>query len=362
MASICTVDLGLRSYPIDIGAGLLSAIGPRCLDEGLAGRALIVIDEGVAELYGPTLRQSLGAAGIHAAEVIIPAGEQSKSHAQLIRIYDVALEAGLERSSFLLALGGGVIGDLTGYAAATYLRGVPFVQVPTTLLAMVDSAVGGKTGINMPQGKNLIGAFHQPSLVIADTPCLRSLPLREFSAGLAEVVKYGMIADPALWDVLEQSTLENVQADDDLLETIVLRSCEIKADVVQRDEREGGLRAILNFGHTLGHAVEQVTGYGEWLHGEAISLGMIYAARLSEELQGFSATETERLIQLLDHLKLPTTFPALSWDGLMKAMKLDKKRKSGTIGFVLAKHPGEVVFGCPVPDEVLAAVWDRCAS
>ncbi len=362
MASICTVDLGLRSYPIDIGAGLLSAIGPRCIDEGLTGRALVVMDEGVSDVYGPTVRQSLDAAGIKVLDIVIPAGEQSKSHTQLIRIYDAALEAGLERSSFLLALGGGVVGDLTGYAAATYLRGVPFVQVPTTLLAMVDSAVGGKTGINMPQGKNLIGAFHQPALVIADTPCLRSLPVREFSAGLAEVVKYGMIADPALWDVLEQVSLEELLADDDLLETTVLRSCEIKADVVQRDEREGGLRAILNFGHTLGHAIEQVAGYGEWLHGEAISIGMIYAARLSEEVQGFPPAETERLIQLLDHLKLPTEFPDLSWDGLMKAMKLDKKRKAGAIGFVLANHPGDVAFGCPVPDEVLAKVWERTVS
>ena len=355
----CTriVELKDRSYSIHIGTNLFPRIAAWIHEAGLPGQLLLVSDDRVYPLYGERLVSGLSAAGFEVAHVVVPAGESSKCHAQLIQLYDAALEAGLERSSGILALGGGVVGDLAGFAAATYLRGIPCVQIPTTLLAMVDSAVGGKTGINLPQGKNLIGAFHQPALVVADTSTLRSLPQREFCAGLAEVVKYGVIADPELLDVLEARSPRELQADDDILETLVRRSCEIKADVVRRDEREGGLRAILNFGHTMGHAIEQVTGYGLYLHGEAIAVGMVYAARLSEKRMGFSSSDTARLIRILRHLDLPVDQPDVSWSDLMTAMQRDKKKKKGAVGFVLARQLGQVEFGCPVPVDLLASVW-----
>jgi len=279
-----------------------------------------------------------------------------------LRIYDAALVAGLERSSFIVALGGGVIGDLAGYAAATYLRGIDLVQVPTTLLAMVDSAVGGKTGVNLPKGKNLIGAFHQPSLVCMDTDTLASLPAREFRAGLAEVVKYGVISDPRLFDVLESfDSPDDLQQDAQTIAHLVRRSCEIKADVVGLDEREGGLRAILNFGHTIGHAIEQATGYTAYLHGEAVSLGMIFAARLSEVLCGFAAEDTERLIRLLQRLDLPVVFPSNTWEDIRVAMGRDKKKVGGEVRFVLAERLGSMQYGVAVPEERLHTLWEKCA-
>ncbi len=358
MPCTCTVDLGERSYPIQIGAGILETVGRECESAGVQGRALVVADSAVANLYAGRVQELLVSCGLTVATVIIPAGEASKNHTQLIKIYDAALAAGLERSSSIIALGGGVIGDLAGYAAATYLRGVRFVQLPTTLLAMVDSAVGGKTGVNLPQGKNLIGAFHQPSLVVADIDCLATLPQREFAAGLAEVIKYGVIADPKIITLLEQYDLAALRSHSEVMEQLILRSCEMKADVVRRDEREGGLRAILNFGHTLGHAIEQVSGYGEFLHGEAISIGMVYAARLSERLRSFSSASTDRLLRVLEQVGLPTTYPALSWDELMAAMQRDKKKQAGEVGFVLADALGSVQFGCVVPSEILREVWE----
>lgn len=357
MTTCCTVDLGDRSYAIEIGAQMLEKLGSCCLAAGLTGRALVVTDSHVGPLYAEAVLAALAQAGISASLVSVPAGEESKSHAQLIAIYDAALAAGLERASFIVALGGGVVGDLAGYAAASYLRGIPFVQVPTSLLAMVDSAVGGKTGINLPQGKNLIGAFHQPALVLADCATLRTLPSREWAAGMAEVIKYGVIADPSILDRLEQQSATALAADDGAVAALVQRSCEIKADVVRQDEREGGLRAILNFGHTLGHAIEQVSGYGVWLHGEAIAMGMVYAARLSERVLGFPATETERLIRVFQQYQLPVTMPDVPWADLWQAMARDKKKQAGTVGFVLAECLGRVRYGCRVDEATLTAVW-----
>lgn len=317
----------------------------------------MVLDEQVQLPYGDRVQGSLRQAGVSVGSIVIPSGEASKSHGELIRIYDAALAAGLDRSSWLLALGGGVVGDLAGYAAATYLRGVPLVQIPTTLLAMVDSAVGGKTGINLTQGKNLIGAFHQPSLVLADTDTLHTLPDREFCAGLAEIVKYGLIVDPSILSVLEETTPAELKTDAVRLESLIERSCAIKAGVVAEDEREGGLRAILNFGHTLAHAIEQVSGYGTYLHGEAVAIGMCYAARLSERLRDFPPSATTRLRAVLTRYRLPVTTPDAPWDRVLAAMNRDKKRKAGVIGFVLLDEPGKAVFGCPVPEHVLASVW-----
>lgn len=357
MACERIVELGERSYPIHVGAGLLSSVGVFCRDQTRSHAALIVSDEQVDSLYGPAAEDALRAAGMGAARITVPVGEPSKSHEQLVRLYDAALDAGLDRSSCIMALGGGVVGDLAGYAAATYLRGIRLVQVPTSLLAMVDSAVGGKTGINLPQGKNLVGSFYQPELVVADTTTLRTLAPREFAAGLAEVIKYGVIADPSLLDVLENKTTDAVMQDDALLETLICRSCEIKADVVRQDEREGGLRAILNFGHTLGHAIEQVAGYGQYLHGEAIAMGMLFAVRLSERILSFPAEDTTRLMHVLEGFDLTVAMPDLAWPELMEAMYRDKKKQAGAIGFVLAERLGRVQYGCVVPESELSDVW-----
>jgi len=355
------VELDKRSYPIHIAPGALAGIGQAAVETGLGRKGMIITDDQVAPIYGQSCENSFASVGFEMTSCVVPAGEPSKCHAQLLRLYDAALDAGLERSSFIVALGGGVIGDLAGYAAASYLRGIDLVQIPTTLLAMVDSAVGGKTGVNLPKGKNLIGAFHQPSLVCIDTDTLTTLPPREFRAGLAEVVKYGVIADPRLWDTLEShATLATLQQDADAITHLVRRSCEIKADVVGKDEREEGLRAILNFGHTIGHAIEQVTGYTTYLHGEAVALGMLFAARLSERVCGFPSQDTERLACLLQRLELPVQFPSKPWEDVRAAMGRDKKKADGEVRFVLAEQLGVVQYGVAVPDEQLALLWDQC--
>ncbi len=357
----CTrqVNLSEQPYTVHIGAEIIANSGTLCHAAGLTGTALVVSDTHVHPLYGAAMQEGLESSSIHSTSVIVPAGEKSKSHTELIRIYEAALAAGLDRSSWIVALGGGVVGDLAGYAAATFLRGIRLVQVPTTLLAMVDSAVGGKTGINLPQGKNLVGVFHQPSLVIADTDTLQTLPPREFRAGLAEVIKYGVIADPDILNLLEGSSPDALAQDTACLESLVDRSCAIKADIVSKDEREQGLRAVLNFGHTLGHAIEQVTGYGTYLHGEAISMGMCYAARLSERLTHFPAESTQRLKHVLERYSLPTSYPRVPWTDIMTAMNRDKKRKAGSIGFVLANQLGSVTHGCPVSEDNLESVWSE---
>lgn len=362
MKTQCKVELDKNPYTIHIGPDLLAATGTLCREAGLGGPILVVTDERVAPQYADPVEKALRAADYTVACVTVPAGEASKSHTELIRIYDAALATGLDRGASLVALGGGVIGDLAGFAAATYLRGVRYVQVPTTLLSMVDSAVGGKTAVNLPQGKNLIGAFHQPALVIADMHSLSSLPPREWSSGLAEVIKYGIIQEPQLLEFLESHTPESLAADPDALGDVVRRSCAIKADVVRRDEREGGLRAILNFGHTLGHAIEQLTGYGTYLHGEAISIGMVYAARLSQKLRGFPATDVDRITRLLERYALPVTPPDCDWTALSTAIQSDKKKIRGSIGFVLVRELGVAAYGQKVPPDLLAETWQEMLS
>lgn len=351
------VDLGDRSYPIHIGSGILGTLGESCKAAGLKGRCLIVSDEHVAPLYGARVFQTLEKAGFKPALEVLPAGETTKSHAQLMHLYSKAAAHGLDRKCFLVALGGGVIGDLTGFTAASWLRGIKFVQVPTTLLAMVDSSVGGKTGINIPEGKNLVGAFHQPELVLMDLDTLKTLPQREFAAGMAEVVKTGVIRDEQLFQ-----WLENVDATPSSrfqsLDKIISRCCEIKAEVVRQDEREGGLRGILNFGHTLAHAIENVAGYGQYLHGEAVAIGMVYAAHLSVALKGLSVEESARIEKLLAGLSLPVGAPGLAWKDIRAAMAVDKKTVGGLPKFVLADRIGHVEFGCEVPEKLLEEVWN----
>jgi len=348
-----TVELGDRSYPIHIGSGNLDSLGESCKAIGLNGKCLMVTDENVAPLYADRVFQSLEKAGFNPALEILPAGEPTKCQAQLFNLYAKAAAQGLDRKCFMVALGGGVIGDLTGFAAASWLRGIQFVQVPTTLLSMVDSSVGGKTGINIPAGKNLVGAFHQPELVLIDLDTLKTLPPREFAAGMAEVVKYGIIWDAEFFQYLEKTVdvFPNIGK-------IVAHCCEIKAEVVRQDEREGGLRGILNFGHTAAHAIENVAGYGQFLHGEAVAIGMVYAAHLSVALKGLSVEESARIEKLLAGLALPVGAPKLAWKDIRAAMTVDKKTVGGLTKFVLADRIGHVDFGCEVPEVLLEEVWD----
>ncbi len=353
------VNLGERSYNIHIGAGVLDQLGAHCDGAGLKGTCLIITDENVGGHYAQTALNSLEKAGFSAHITILPAGEQTKCGEQVSTLYSRCIEAGLDRHSFIVALGGGVIGDLAGYVAATYLRGIPFVQVPTSLLAMVDSSVGGKTGINLPEGKNLVGAFHQPALVLADLHTLKTLAQREFRAGLAEVVKYGIIYDAPFFQLLEDcavelSNIENV----DFLAKVVGRCCEIKADVVAQDEREGGLRAILNFGHTAGHALEKVAGYGEYVHGEAVAIGSVFAARASVLLTGLSQAECDRIEEIFQTLELPVNAPGYKWADLRTALSVDKKTVGGMPKFVLASRIGTVSIGNEIPEDQMEQLWD----
>jgi 3-dehydroquinate synthase len=348
------VKLGSRSYDIRIGAGMpmdLSRFG------GKGGKVMLVSDSNVDGLYGAGCARTLKRAGATVYRAVVPAGESSKSLKRAAQLYERAAEAGLGRGDVIVALGGGMVGDLAGFVAGTYLRGVALVQVPTTLLAMVDSSVGGKTGVNLKQGKNLVGVFHQPSAVVADLTTLRSLPTREYVSGLAEVVKYGVIWDAGLFKQLEGSVGGLLDRDESLLEKIVWRCCEIKAEVVSEDEREGGLRAILNFGHTLGHAVENVAGYGTVLHGEAVAVGMVYAARLSVLVRGCPVVHAERVVDLIRNLGLPVVPPggaeAGRWRALRGAMNADKKTHRGSLRFVLADRLGSVEIGCQVSEESL---------
>lgn len=349
-----TVDLGERSYPIHIGTGLLQRAGELLAEVlGENRRVLVVSDHQVASFYLEDLQVALREVGCQVSVALVAPGEPSKSVSHLTEIWEKAVNARLDRNSVILALGGGVVGDLAGFAAASFLRGVSFVQIPTSLLAMVDSSVGGKTGINLPQGKNLVGAFHQPALVLADLLLLGTLPAREFNSGMAEVIKYGVIRDAELFAMLEQERESIWNLDIEPLLEVVKRSCEIKADVVREDERESGIRAILNFGHTLGHAIENVSGYGRHLHGEAIAAGMVFAARLSEQVCGFSSSDTGRLMDLLDAFDLPRQMTDMTWESLFEVMTADKKAQNSIPRFVLADHIGQALLPREVPEEML---------
>ncbi len=353
------VALGDRSYPIVIGAGLLAGMGTRvrAVVGSQAIRAAVVSDSRVAPLYVPAVAASLRAAGFAVAEIQIPEGEQHKNLAWLALLYDRLIEAHIDRSSPIVAVGGGVVGDLAGFAAATVLRGVPFVQVPTTLLAQVDASVGGKTGINHASGKNLIGAFHQPRLVAIDIDTLKSLPRREYLAGLAEVVKYGAILDPELFARVDRNVPALLRQDPALLSDVIATSCRLKAMVVERDEREGDYRAILNFGHTLGHAIETLTEYRRLLHGEAVAIGMVCAARMSQLLGWLARSDVERIEGLLRRIGLPTAVPSdLSADQLALAVEADKKARGGKIKFVCLEAIGKTRFQALSAAEIARAV------
>lgn len=351
------VDLGERSYPISIGQSLLDDVG--LVSRHVDRRAAIITNTVVAPLYLARLSSSLRAAGKDVISVVLPDGEEEKTWENLMRIFDVLLAEKCDRKTTLVALGGGVIGDMTGFAAASYMRGVPFVQVPTTLLSQVDSSVGGKTGINHPLGKNMIGAFYQPQAVIADTTSLNTLPDNELSAGLAEVIKHGAIIDAAFFDWIETNIVKLRARDPQALAYAIQRSCEIKADVVRQDEREGGLRAILNFGHTFGHAIEAGMGYGAWLHGEAVGCGMVMAAELSQRLGHIDAQTKARLTALVQAAGLPIKAPNLGRERWLELMQVDKKNEGGAINFVLLKPLGSAVIAT-APTDILAQAIQAC--
>jgi len=345
------VALGDRSYPIMIGSGLLEQ--PHLINPYVHGkRALVVTNEVVAPLYLQRLLASLE--GIACDHIILPDGEHTKSLQTLNAIYDKLLQDRHERSTTLIALGGGVIGDLTGFAAATYQRGVNFVQVPTTLLAQVDSSVGGKTGVNHPLGKNMIGAFYQPQCVIADTDVLATLPDRELKAGIAEVIKYGLIDNFAFFEWLEQNIDGLVAGNPQLLAEAIRISCEEKARIVAADEKEGGVRALLNLGHTFGHAIETAMGYGTWLHGEAVATGMVLAADLSQRMGWLDLASAERARALLQRAGLPVCPPPeMTAEDFLKLMAVDKKVMAGKIRFILLRGLGKAVIESAIDADVL---------
>ena len=358
------IDLGERSYPILIGAGLLD--DPGAFQAVPAGSdAFIVTNATVGPLYAERLARVLADRHRQVRLIALPDGEQHKGWESLNAIFDTLLGHGADRKTTLYALGGGVVGDMTGFAAACYMRGVPFVQVPTTLLAQVDSSVGGKTAINHPLGKNMIGAFHQPLAVVCDLQVLATLPARELSAGLAEVIKYGPIHDMAFFDWIE-SNIDTLRAcEPAALAHAVERSCQIKAEVVGQDERESGLRAILNFGHTFGHAIEAGLGYGAWLHGEAVGAGMVMAAELSRELGLVNAAFVRRLTSLIARAGLPTRGAVLDAQDnagrYLQLMRVDKKAERGEIRFVLIDGPGRAAVRA-APDALVRQVIDRCCA
>ncbi|KAB8332451.1 3-dehydroquinate synthase [Scytonema tolypothrichoides VB-61278] len=358
MSSII-VNLPQQSYEIAVAPESLDKLGEYMSDRKLGKKVLLVSNPTIFKHYGERAIASLEAAGFEVATCTLPPGERYKTLSSVQKIYDTALSNRLERSSTMVALGGGVIGDMTGFAAATWLRGIHVVQVPTSLLAMVDSAIGGKTGVNHPQGKNLIGAFHQPRLVLIDPEVLKSLPMREFRAGMAEVIKYGVIWDAELFAQMEESKrldqLRYVKAE--LIESILTRSCQAKADVVGKDEKEAGLRAILNYGHTIGHAVESLTGYRVVNHGEAVAIGMVAAGQIAVELGMWQKEEAERQNALIEKAGLPTKLPdGVDIEAIIDSLQLDKKVKAGKVRFILPTQIGVVTITDEVPSDTIRQV------
>jgi len=377
MKSVIRVDIPEQSYDIaiallpdaiaskkqeNLAAGGLDDLGVWMSRLKLGKKVLVVSNPVIFKKYGKRAIAALELVGYDVQTCLLPAGERYKTLKSLQKIYDIALQNRLERTSTMVALGGGVIGDMTGFAAATWLRGINVVQVPTSLLAMVDSSVGGKTGINHPQGKNLIGAFHQPRFVLIDPSVLKTLPPREFRAGMAEVIKYGIIWDEQLFNKLEQSKrLDQLRyLDEELLQIILSGSCQAKADVVSKDEKEAGLRAILNYGHTIGHAVESLTGYKLVNHGEAVAIGMVAAGQIALQLKMWNAVDAERQDALIQKAGLPIQLPAgVDIEAIIDTLQTDKKVKDGKVRFVLPTQIGAVTVTDQVPADVIRQVLQQ---
>jgi len=345
------VKLGPRSYRILVGAGLLSQAGPEISRLGVGRKLALLTDPAIQSLYGEIVAQSLAGASFDVTTVLLPEGERAKTLEVAASTWDRLLEAGLDRGSAVIALGGGAVGDLAGFVAATYMRGMHFVQLPTTLLAQVDASIGGKTAIDHPRAKNLIGAFHQPRLVLADTGALQSLPEREYRSGLAEVIKHGIVLDAGYFDEVERNAAALAKREPETLEQIVAGSCRLKASVIERDEQEAELRHVLNYGHTIGHAIEAVTGYARFAHGEAVSLGMAAEAGVAERLGLAAAGTRARQVRLLETMGLPVREVGEAPERVIEAMARDKKGKEGRVPFVLAPEIGRfsIVFDVPKP-------------
>ncbi len=353
---VVNVGLGERSYSIYIDKGLLINCGNRLKNIKTDKKIFIITNHIINKFYGDTLKNSLKDAGFNIYFTEIPDGEEYKTIKTAVEIYDRLLDIKMERGSALIALGGGVIGDITGFVAATYLRGVPYIQIPTTLLAQVDSSIGGKTAVNHPKGKNLIGAFYQPRGVFIDIDTLKTLPKEEILCGVAEIIKYGIIRDRDFFEYLERNIERLINLNEDVLIHSIKRSCETKADVISKDEMETGLRAILNFGHTIGHAIESLTGYKKYRHGEAVAIGMVYAARLSLETGLCSDEDYKRVFNLIRVAGLPTAISGLDADSIIDSLYLDKKVKEEKVRFVLMKKIGSVEIQGDIPNELIRKV------
>ena len=361
MTKTLRVELGDNSYPLVVGTGLLNSVGELLMPHTKSNKVLIVSDAFVKTRYMPVVLKSLKDAGLDVSTIEVPVGEESKSLVQFSRIQDSLVEHQLDRGSMLIALGGGVIGDLAGFAAAVYMRGIPYVQIPTTVQAQVDASVGGKTAINHPKGKNLIGAFHQPKLVVIDVDTLKTLPQRDIRAGLIEVIKMGVIRDEPLFERVEENLEAILNLDDTTLIEIISQACVNKAEIVAKDEKESGLRMVLNYGHTFGHALEAMTHYNRYRHGEAVSIGMNCAAQLATNLRMFSETDFQRQRALLKRAKLPIAFPTdLIPEALCDAMYLDKKTLGGKLRLILPTRIGEVVIHDDVDDRHILEAISQC--
>ena len=361
MTKTLHVELGDNSYPLVVGTGLLNSVGERLTPHTKSNKVLIVSDTFVKARYMPVVLKSLEDAGLDVRTIAVPAGEENKSLIQFSHIQDSLVAHQLDRGSTLIALGGGVIGDLAGFAAAVYMRGIPYVQIPTTLQAQVDASVGGKTAINHPKGKNLIGAFHQPKLVLIDVDTLKTLPQRDIRSGLIEVIKMGVIRDEPLFETVEENLDAILNLDNTVLTEIISQACINKAEIVAKDEKESGLRMVLNYGHTFGHALEAVTHYNRYRHGEAVSIGMNCAAQLAVNLGMFSETDFQRQQTLLKRAKLPIAFPPdLTPEALCDAMYLDKKTLGGKLRLILPTRIGEVVIRDDVDDRHVLEAISQC--
>ena len=353
------VDLKERSYKIYIGFDILKGISDILRDLGAGKKVVIITNPSVNKFYGEAVNSGLRGAGFDSHTVEVPDGEEFKTIREAERLYDELITLKVDRGSTIAALGGGVIGDLAGFIAATYMRGIPYIQIPTSLLAQVDSSVGGKTAVNHPEGKNMIGVFYQPRAVIIDTKTLRTLPREELLAGLAEVVKYGIIADADLFEYLERNIKAVLLLNHDALRYIIKTSCRIKGSVVELDEREAGYRAVLNFGHTIGHAIETLTQYRDFRHGEAISIGMVYAVRLSEEMGFCARDDSSRIESLLSNIGLPTQLPDLEPDDIIASIYLDKEVRNDKIRFVLTEGIGKVKIEEDISPDILRKILEK---
>ena len=349
------IDLGERSYDILLGSGLLGKLGQYLSRVVKPSRIILITHPSLFQIYGEKVLSGLKGQGWTADLIEVEEGETSKTLGQAEKIFDRLLDLKCDRKSVLIALGGGVIGDLVGFVAATFQRGIPFVQVPTTLLSQVDSSVGGKTAVNHPKGKNMIGAFYQPCMVVADLDTLQTLPEKEFRAGLAEIIKYGVISDASLFDYLEKNTEKVLQLDKECLEYIIKTSCSIKAEVVEKDERENHYRMILNFGHTIGHAIEALTSYSQFIHGEAVAIGMVYAAKLSQKLGKCQKEVPQRLDRLIKKCGLPADLPDLNPKAIIESLYHDKKTMNHKIKFILVKEIGVVEIIEDMPEDKIIA-------